>query len=198
MQNIGNEEKKGILILAVVGMPATGKSEVIKKLKEQFDFYHLYYGDITFDELKKRNLEVNEINERLVREDLRSSGDLGVYSKMILPKIEEAVRNGEKRILLESMYNIYEYEVIKNIYGENFKVLAIHTDADIRIKRINERKDRKLTQEELVSRQIAEAKKLQKGTVISFADFHYTNNGDDMKKFENDLEEIIKNKILKI
>jgi dephospho-CoA kinase len=191
------ENKDEILVLAVVGMPATGKSEVIKKLKEQFNFYHLYYGDITFDEMKRRNLEVNEINERLVREDLRSGGDLGIYSKMILPKIEEAIKTGEKRILLESMYNIYEYEVIKNMYGENFKVLAIHTDTDIRIKRLNERKDRRLTKGELISRQISEAKNLQKGTVISFADFHYTNNGDDMEKFEKDLEEIIKNKILK-
>lgn len=198
MQNTENDENKDeILVLAVVGMPATGKSEVIKKLKEQFNFYHLYYGDITFDEMKRRNLEVNEVNERLVREDLRSGGDLGIYSKMILPKIEEAIKTGEKRILLESMYNIYEYEVIKNMYGENFKVLAIHTDTDIRIKRLNERKDRRLTKEELISRQISEAKNLQKGTVISFADFHYTNNGDDMEKFERDLEEIIKNKILK-
>jgi dephospho-CoA kinase len=198
MQNTENDENKDeILVLAVVGMPATGKSEVIKKLKEQFNFYHLYYGDITFDEMKRRNLEVNEINERLVREDLRSGGDLGIYSKMILPKIEEAIKTGEKRILLESMYNIYEYEVIKNMYGENFKVLAIHTDTDIRIKRLNERKDRRLTKGELISRQISEAKNLQKGTVISFADFHYTNNGDDMEKFEKDLEEIIKNKILK-
>jgi dephospho-CoA kinase len=193
-EDVKNEE---ILILAVVGMPATGKSEVIKKLKEQFNFFHLYYGGITLDEVKRRGLEINEVNEKFVREDMRKSGDLGIFSKFMLLKIEEAIKNGEKRILLESMYNIYEYEYIKNVYGNNFKVLAIHTDADIRIKRINERKDRKLTEEELVSRQISEAKNLQKGTVISFADFHYTNNGSDMETFEKDLEDIIKNKIFK-
>jgi dephospho-CoA kinase len=198
MQNTENEENKDkILVLAVVGMPATGKSEVIKKLKDQFDFYHLYYGGITLDEVKRRGLELNEANEKFVREDMRSSGDMGIYSRFMIPKIEEAIQSGYKNILLESMYNIYEYEIIKEKYGENFKVLAIHTDTDIRIKRINSRKERALSKDELINRQISEAKKLQKGTVISFADFNYTNNDDDMEKFEKDLEEILKNKILK-
>jgi dephospho-CoA kinase len=198
MQNDKNEgENEKILILAVVGMPATGKSEVIKKLKEQFNFYHLYYGGITLDEVKRRGLELNEVNEKFVREDMRKSGDMGIYSRFMIPKIEDAIKNGYKNILLESMYNIYEYEIIKEKYGENFKVLAIHTDTEIRIKRINSRKDRKLTKEELISRQISEAKNLQKGTVISFADFNHTNNGDDMEQFEKDLEEIIRSKILR-
>ncbi len=186
-----------ILVLAVVGMPATGKSEVIKKLKEQFEFYHLYYGGITLDEVKRRGLELNEVNEKFVREDMRKSGDMGIYSRFMIPKIEEAIASGYKNILLESMYNIYEYEIIKEKYGENFKVLAIHTDTEIRIKRINSRKDRQLSKEELIGRQIAEAKNLQKGTVISFADFNYTNNSEDMDKFEKDLEDIIRTKILK-
>jgi dephospho-CoA kinase len=190
-------ESNDYLILAVVGMPASGKSEVLKLLKEKYDFHHLYYGDITFDELKKRGLEVNEKNERFVREDLRSSGDLGIYSRYMIPKIDEALKKGAKNIILESMYNIYEFEIIKEKYDGNFKVLAIHSDADVRLKRINSRPDRKLTDEELYSRQISEAKKLQKGSVISIADFHYVNNGDDMNLFEKELEVLMENKILK-
>lgn len=192
-----NEIGENLLVLAVVGMPATGKSEVIKKLKDKFGFCHLYYGDVTFEELKRRGLDINEANERLVREDLRKDGDLGIYSKMLLPKITDAIQRGEKRILLESMYNIYEYEVIKNSFGKNFKVLAIHSDQNIRLERLQTRKDRRLTEEELVSRQISEAKNLQKGTVISFADFHYVNNGSDMDIFEKDIDQLISDKIIK-
>ena len=192
-KNMG--EKDELLILAVVGMPATGKSEVIKSLKDDFNFFHLYYGDITFDELKRRNLEVNEVNERFVREDLRKDGDMGIYSKLLLPKIEKAIEEGHKNILLESMYNIYEYEVIQERFGKSFKVLAIHSDENIRIQRLNTRKERKLTREELHSRQIAEAKNLGKGTVISLADYHLVNNGNNMETFKNELVTLLKGKL---
>ena len=184
-----------LIVLAVVGMPATGKSEVIKKLKEDFNFTHLYYGDITFDEIKRRGLEINEVNERMVREEFRASGDLGVYSRFILPKITEAIQKGSRKILLESMYNVYEYEIIKQAFPENFKVLAIHSDAALRLKRIGSRTDRRLSIEELDSRQIAEAKKLGKGAVIALADFHYVNNGDNMKVFNGDLNILLKEKM---
>ncbi len=190
------QENKELLILAVVGMPATGKSEVIKSLKEKYHFFHLYYGDITFDEVKRLGLELNEQNERIAREGLRASGDMAIYSRLILPKIQKAISEGHKHILLESMYNIYEYELIKGNFKENFKVLAIHSDEDIRIKRINSRKERKLTALELESRQISEAKNLGKGTVISLANYHFINNGENMKAFEQEMDEYLKKRIL--
>jgi dephospho-CoA kinase len=192
------QEKNDLLILAVVGMPATGKSEVIKSLKDKYSFFHLYYGDITFDEVRRLGLEINEQNERIAREGLRAGGDMAIYSKKILPKIQKAISGGYTKILLESMYNIYEYEYIKEAFPENFKVLAIHSDEDIRIKRINSRKERKLTAAELESRQMAEAKNLGKGTVISLANYHFLNNGDDMQKFEQEIDAYLKTRILNI
>lgn len=190
-----SKDEERLLVLAVVGMPATGKSEVLKTLVDKYKFYHLYYGGITIDEVKRRGLEVNEVNERFVREDMRKSGDMGIYSRFMIPKIEDAIKNGYKRILLESMYNIWEYELIKEKYGKNFKVLAIHSDFDVRLKRIGSRVDRKLNLDELNSRQISEAKNLGKGTVISLADYHIVNNGDDMGVFENDVNNFIQNQL---
>jgi dephospho-CoA kinase len=189
------ESNQELLILAVVGMPGSGKSEVLKSLVKDYGFFHLYYGDITFDEIKNRNLEVNEKNERMVREEFRSGGDMGIYSKLILPKIENAIHGGQNKIILESMYNVFEYEIIKEKYKNNFKVLSIHSDRAVRIKRLNERKDRKLTIEELDSREVSEAKKLWKGTLIAMADYHYINNGEDMNIFEQDLHELFQNKL---
>lgn len=190
-------DKENILILAVVGMPASGKSEVLKLLEKKYNFFHLYYGDITFDEIKKRGMEITQDNEKLVREELRSGGDLSVYSKLLLPKIENAIETGYKNILLESMYNIYEYEYIKDFYGDRLKVLAIHADRDVRMERIKNRKERSLNEDELQKREIAEAKNLQKGSVIAYADFHYINNGSDMDKFKTDIEDLLDKKILK-
>jgi dephospho-CoA kinase len=193
MGNIESDNK--LLILAVVGMPGSGKSEVLKTLVKEYNFSHLYYGDITFDEMKRQGLEVNEKNERFVREGLRASGDMGIYSKMILPKIEQEIQQGANKIILESMYNVHEFEVIKDRYKDSFKVLAIHSDRGIRIKRLNSRPDRKLTEEELTSREISEAKNLWKGTLIAMADYHFLNNGSDMAKFEADLRKLLEEKL---
>ncbi len=190
-----NKLDNKVFILAVVGMPATGKSEVLKTLVKDYGFFHLYYGGITLDEVKRRGLEVNEVNERFVREDMRKGGDMGIYSKFMIPKIEKAILEGHTKIILESMYNIWEYEIIKNAYPENFKVLAIHSDFDVRLKRIGSRADRKLNLDELNSRQISEAKNLGKGTVISLADYHYVNNGENMEVFESDLNQIFQKKL---
>lgn len=190
-----SKENKELLILAVVGMPGSGKSEVLKTLVKDYNFTHLYYGDITFDEINRQGLEVNEINERAVRESLRSGGDQAIYSRMILPKIEEAIENGSSRIILESMYNVFEYEVIKERYGDNFKTIAIHSDRNVRQKRLNERKDRKLTIDELHSREISEAKNLWKGTVIALADFHYINNGSNMEDYKQGMHNLFKEKL---
>lgn len=184
-----------LLILAIVGMPGTGKSEVIKTLVKDYDFSHLYYGGITLDEVKKRGLEQNQENEKIVREELRKELGLGAYSIKILPEIEKAISQGKKLIVLESMYNVFEYEIIKSKFTFNFKVLAIYSDFDIRVRRLLVRNERKLNGEQLVERQIDEAKNLGKGAVIAMADFHFINNGSDMRQFELDLESLIEQKL---
>lgn len=189
------KDKQDLMLLAIVGMPGSGKSELLKTLVDEYNFTHLYYGDITFDEVKRLGLEINETNERIAREGLRKSGDLGIYSKLMVPKIEDAVKEGSKRIILESMYNVQEYEVIRDRFGASFKVLAIHSDKDVRQKRLSQRKIRGLTEEELTGREISEAKNLWKGTLIAMADYHYINNGNDMASFCNDLKSILKNKL---
>jgi dephospho-CoA kinase len=188
-------ENKDILILAVVGMPASGKSEAIEKLKKEFNFYHLYYGDITFDEINRMGIEINESNERIVREKFRQSGDMGIYSKYMIPKIEKAIEEGHTKIILESMYNIWEYEIIKEHFPESFKVLSVHSDSKIRLERIKKRKHRALNEEEFYSRQISEAKNLGKGSVIAIADFHIVNNGNNMERFISDLEDTFDSKL---
>ena len=58
-------------IIALVGMSGTGKSEATNFLKDQFNFDLFYFGGIVLNEVKKRGLEINNENEKMVREDLR-------------------------------------------------------------------------------------------------------------------------------
>ena len=75
-------------IIAVVGMCGSGKT-VATDIFQKYGFKKVYFGEVTFDELKRLNLPVNEANERMVREKFRASGDKAIYAKLNLPKIEE-------------------------------------------------------------------------------------------------------------
>lgn len=161
-------------IVAVVGMCGCGKSvateEFIKK-----GFEKIYFGAVTFDILKDRGMEINEANERKIREELRASGDKGIYAKIYLPKIEEAYKKGN--VVIESMYSWSEYKYVKERFGDAFKVLAIVTDSGLRRKRLQNRTFRPMTPEESLSRDVSEIENVEKGGPIAIADHYITNNG---------------------
>ena len=64
-------------VIAIVGMCGAGKSEVTNFFEEQ-GYSRVYFGAITFDEIKRRGLENNQENERKIREEFRSSGDRSI------------------------------------------------------------------------------------------------------------------------
>ena len=68
-------------IIALVGMSGTGKSEATNFLKDQFNFDLFYFGGIVLNEVKKRGLEINNENEKRVREDLRRQNSFGNHRK---------------------------------------------------------------------------------------------------------------------
>ena len=67
-------------------MSGTGKSEATNFLKDQFNFDLFYFGGIVLNEVKKRGLEINNENEKMVREDLRRQHGNGVLAKIASEK----------------------------------------------------------------------------------------------------------------
>ncbi|MHA1854672.1 MAG: AAA family ATPase, partial [Promethearchaeota archaeon] len=57
-------------LLIVVGMAGSGKSLVVDYFKDK-GWQIIYFGEVTLNEVKKRNLPVNQTNEKMVREELR-------------------------------------------------------------------------------------------------------------------------------
>ncbi len=161
-------------IVAVVGMCGCGKSVATEEFIKR-GFGRIYFGQVTMDVLKERGMEINEANERKVREELRASGDKGIYAKIYLPKIEEMYKQGN--VVIESMYSWSEYKYVKEKFGDNFMVLAIVTDSGLRRKRLNLRKIRPMTDAESLSRDVAEIENIEKGGPIAIADHYITNNG---------------------
>ncbi|MCE1164401.1 MAG: AAA family ATPase [Bacteroidetes bacterium] len=169
-------------IIAVIGMCGSGKTEAVKFF-ETNNFKKVYFGEVVIEELKARGLQVNEANERMVRESLRQEYGMGVMALKSIGKIRKLLK--ENNVVIESLYSWEEFKIVKNEFGDAFKLLNIYTTKSLRYERLKTRPYRPLTNEEALSRDLSEIEKLDKGGPIAFADF--------MERNDSTLEELNKN-----
>jgi len=174
----------GKKIIAVVGMCGSGKSEAVKYFTER-GYKKVYFGDVVIRELKSRGLEINEKNERKVREELRAEYGMGVMAIKSIDLIKEYFKT--ENVVVESMYSWEEFKIIKEEFGEDFKVLAIYTTKSIRYERLGRREFRPLTEEEARSRDLSEIENLDKGGPIAYADYTLINDSS-LDELNNKLE----------
>lgn len=167
---------KNELILAVVGMCGSGKSEAVKYLKKKLSAPVVYFGAATFDELKRVGMPINEKNERFMREKIRKNLGMGAYALLNLPKISQLLKNN-KTVIVESLYSWSEYKIMKKKFGDTFKVAAAIASPSVRQKRMARRQERPLSKKESLSRDYNEIENIEKGGPIAMADFILLNNG---------------------
>ncbi len=159
-------------IVSIVGMPGAGKSEVARTFEGK-GFKRIRFGDVTDQEIKKRGLELNEKNERYVRELLRQEHGMSAYAKLNLPAIDAALK--QSSVVIDGLYSWEEYVFLKEHYTEAFKAVAIWASPDTRYARLARRKERPLTREEAAGRDKAEIENINKGGPIAMADFTLLN-----------------------
>lgn len=173
-------------IIAVIGMCGSGKTEAVKYF-ELDGYKKVYFGEVVIEEVKRLRLEVNEANERKTRENLRKEFGMGAMAIKSLPKIEEYYKSGN--VVIESLYSWDEYKIVKEKFGENFKLLTIYTEKQLRYQRLARRPHRPLTYKEAESRDYSEIERLDKGGPIAFTDYLVINDGTieelnkELKKF---------------
>jgi dephospho-CoA kinase len=159
-------------VVSIVGMAGSGKSEVAKVF-ENAGFAKVRFGDITDEGIRRRGLDLNEKNERLVRQQLRTEQGMAAYAKLSLPKIDRLLESGNA--VVDGLYSWEEYTLMKNRYGERFAVVAVWASPETRHQRLAKRPIRPLTREEAASRDVAEIQELNKGGPIAMADFTIIN-----------------------
>lgn len=180
-------------LIAVVGMAGSGKSTAADILAEK-DFKYIRFGQITIDELKHRGLEINEQNEKIVREEFRKSYGMAAYAKLNVLKIEELLEEGN--VVADGMYSWEEYIELKGNFEEKMIVLAIQASPRTRYQRLENRrlddndKDaryRPTTQKESKERDYSEIEKLHKAGPIAMADYTILNEST-IKHLNNQIE----------
>ncbi len=174
-------------VVSIVGMTGAGKSEVSKVFGEN-GFTRIRFGDVTDEEIGKRGLELNEENERYIRELLRKQHGMAAYARLNLPRIDSALKHSD--VVVDGLYSWEEYTFLETHYGEDFCVVAVWASPRTRYTRLSTRLNRRLTLEEAASRDRAEIENINKGGPIAMADFTIINESS-LENLETEAKRII-------
>ena len=159
-------------VVAIVGMAGAGKSEVARVFGEH-GFKKVRFGDITDEEIKNKWLELNEENERYIRQQLREKHGMAAYAKLNLSRIDSLMESSD--VVVDGLYSWEEYILLKERYGGQFITVAVWASAATRHARLAHRAERPLTLEEAASRDREEIENINKGGPIAMADFTIVN-----------------------
>ena len=176
-------------IVAIVGLPGSGKTEVINYLIKKLGWPKVYLGDATFEELARRGFAINEKNERMIREELREKYGSACYALWAIEKIKKIYKSAS--VLVESLYSWGEYLEFKKIFDDDFLVVAVYSSPQERYCRLSKRRLRPLTLAEAQSRDYSQIANLAQAGPIAMADYTIMNNSSRQKLFLQ-LDQIIK------
>ena len=176
--------------VAVVGMCGSGKS-VLCDYFCALGWQKVYFGGVIMSQLKKAGQEINEANERKMREDLRKQYGMGAFAILLKEEILEKLKTSN--VVLDGLYSWSEFVILKELLGDNLILLAIVTNCGIRKQRLANRPIRPLSAEDVDKRDQAEIENSEKGGPIAKADFYITNNGTEQElkaQFDNFMQSL--------
>ncbi|KKQ92503.1 MAG: Dephospho-CoA kinase-like protein [Microgenomates group bacterium GW2011_GWC1_39_7b] len=182
-------------LLCITGLTGSGKS-VASDFFVDKGYQYVRFGQIVLDEIKRRNLEPIEANERPIREEFRQKYGMAAMAILNLPRFKKLLEIGD--VLGDGLYSFEEYKVLKKEFGKQFITVAVYAPPELRYERLTKRKlvssdtalrDRPATKEAAESRDYAELENLNKGATIAMADYTILNT-KDLDFFKKQLEEI--------
>lgn len=164
------------MMIAIIGMAASGKSAARDFFVNEFGFSNIYFGQVIKDAVKTAGLPLTVENERKYRDELRKQHGLEVFAVKVYDQILELKKKTDK-ILLESLYSWEEYMYLKARCPE-LVLVCVWARPTIRYERLKHRAERPITtSDEARSRDIAEIVVANKGGPIAIADFLVVNEG---------------------
>jgi len=176
-------------VLVFVGMPGSGKSVCVEYLKAK-GLATAYFGGITLEEMQRRGLEVNENNEKAVREDIRAQEGTGAYAHRIIRQLEQFFADGERHVVADGLYSWTEYKIFKEKFGDEAVIIAVVSPRALRHERLASRPVRPLSEADATARDYAEIENIEKGGPIANADY-FLNNVETVEVLTDGLQNLL-------
>lgn len=179
-------KQKHKTIIAVTGMPGSGKTEAADFFREK-KLPVISFGKVINDLVAKKYKVHNEEAHKEVREGIRKEHGKEALAVISEKLIEEALKKN-MTVVVDGMRSWEEYLYLKKKFPQvKIFVIALYADKHLRYKRVSKRKDRANLYGE--DRDINELIGTNMGPTIAFADFLVKNNFS-VEEFRDKLENI--------
>lgn len=165
-------------LLAFVGMSGAGKTRCVNFMVDK-NLPIVHFTDITKDEIKARNQEVNDTTLKSVKEDILTKEGEVAYGHRAIEKLNEIVNQGHARAVVDGIISWAEYKFFKEAYGKDIIVVAVVTDRHLRHERLAKRPINPINNVEIMSEEYAAIENQNVGGPIANADFCLINNGTE-------------------
>lgn len=173
-------KRKKKIILAIVGLPGSGKSEAAKFFAEK-KLPIVSFGRIINEYIDNHGLKHTEENHKKVREEMRKKYGIEAMAKLNEEKIKKALVK-DIVVIIDGMRSWEEYLYLKKKFPQiELVILGLFTEKEIRDKRLAQRKYRHTLRGR--DRDINELLGTNMGPTIAMADYLIDNNGslEDLK-----------------
>ncbi|MFA4934373.1 MAG: dephospho-CoA kinase [Candidatus Methanoperedens sp.] len=174
-------------LIAFVGMPASGKSEAAA-IARRLGIPVVNMGDVVREETAKRGLQPTDENIGGTGTALRREEGMDVIAKRCVPKIRLL---NSPVVVVDGTRNINEIEYFKKQFGNDFKLIAIHTPFELRFERITKRaRADDMNKIEELKRRDEREKGWGLDKAIETADVTIENTGS-IEKFQKQIQELL-------
>ena len=125
-------------VVALTGMPASGKGEVSAIAKERSWAIHRI-GALVWAETERQGFELTPSNVGKVANGERERHGMDIWAIRSIPIIKDLLANGSN-VLIDGMRGIPEQETFKATFGNDLETLAVISSFEIRMARAMSRK----------------------------------------------------------
>jgi len=172
-------------------MPFSGKSEAVK-IAKKMKIPVIRMGDMVWEEVKKRNQEINDENVGFVANEMREKYGKDIWAKKTIDKIRKI--KDTKHLVIDGIRNLEEVEAFEKELADDFILVAVKVSDEIRYKRaMNRNREDDSKDIDLIKKRDKREISWGLEKVIKSADIAISNEST-VKDFQEEIKEIF-NKI---
>lgn len=168
MRDLSDKASHSSIVIAIVGMAGSGKSEAAKFFKEK-DLPILRFGDVIDEGIKAEGLPWTPENNVYYRNKIRKELGMEAVAVKMLPKIQKVLR-ANSNIVMDGLYSWEEYKYLQKFLPKLF-LLCVFARPSIRYNRLEKRVDRSFSKEDAIRRDITEIEQSHKAGPIAIANY---------------------------